>query len=88
MELEVVQGLVVPPSRRLLLCMMRSGQFQSAKKIEYLKWSAIFNLSCLNEFDWPFVHLNVSCFIILVGHLREMHGKWPVTTCYFVLCNL
>ena len=24
---------------------------------------------------------------ILVGQLREMHGKWPVTTCYFVLCK-
>ena len=27
--------------------------------------------------DWPLVHLNV-LLDILVGHLREMHGKWPV----------
>ena len=53
-------------------------------KIEYLNWLAV--LSCLDEFDWPFVYLNVSCLIdILVGHLREMHEKWPVATCYFVL---
>ena len=22
-------------------------------------------------------HLNVSCWTLLVGHLREAHGKWP-----------
>ena len=33
---------------------------------------------------WPLVYLNV--LILLVGHFGEMHGKWPVATCYF--CTL
>ena len=28
-----------------------------------------------------YVYLNVSCWMFLVGHLREMHGKWPPALC-------
>ena len=46
----------------------------------FLRWLAI--LSRQYEFNWPLLYLNESCLIhfILVGHVREMHGKWPVAT--------
>ena len=35
------------------------------------------------------IFMNCVQLDILVGHLREMHGKWPVATCYYVgLCEL
>ena len=43
--------------------------------------------------DQPFHHVSMKfctfeCVLldILLGHLREMHGKLPVVTCYFWLC--
>ena len=29
------------------------------------------------KFDWPLVYFECVLLDILVGHLRELHGKWP-----------
>ena len=48
------------------------------EKIRFLSWLAIFH------FNWPlFCIFECVLLDVLVGHLREMHVKWPVATCYF-----
>ena len=68
--------------------------FNVKKKKRFLSWSVILSLifvilfvfcHFLYEFDWSF-----ECVLldILVGHLGEMHGRWPVARLPVILLFL
>ena len=48
-------------------------------KVGFLILNQLAILSCLHEFDWPFICAFERILLnLLVGHFGEMHGKWPV----------
>ena len=67
------------PSAHPSVCGLHCREKKNWILYTYVGWPFFF-FSYLYEFDWPLVYLIVDIF---VGCLREMHGKWPVATCYF-----